>query len=1651
MAARRLLAPLAGLVALMAAPMLTPPAAAQSTPSPLCVSGCGGAGPSPVSVTPTSGQDVVHADGLLDSVTFTVKNSGTTYTDTYTLTFSCSTITCQLAKQGNPNPPGPLTLGPGAATTVYVKFTDPTSLAVSGSVALTAADTSDYRSTGDYALTVYDAPLVTLVAPSANGAGGRAIVHTRQPLVLATYTDTSALDTTSVALTIGGVAVTSLARLNRALLEWEVDTAHALIPGDSTDLALTVCNVHGGCTSVTRRTVLDNTGTPIVSFTGMPLEGQGRLFGAPLGPGLAVSGAEVEAGIAVPAYLARGAAHSTGLVYSTRQSHPRALVNVNLELDWPSGAPSQMKAVLLDGTVRLDSVVVQNTDCVGGGGRHCRIALQGDYAGSTFPTPTRKWLTVEVTVDSASTQKTTDDSVEVVLVDRRATPYGAGWMVSGVLQLVSAGSDKLLVGPTGAASIYRGFDGFYLSPPGDRSVLVWTGTDYELRFRDGSRVVFDSSGNETSVVDRNGNTTTIGYQSAPERVTGITDPTGHGFSFSYASNRLAAITDPGGRHTGFDLDASNDLVADTLPPLPAGARPETFRYTSSGANGAVLLQRRADVLGDATRVAYSARLRPVADSLPAVLPDTGSTLVTPVVAYAAQELRALGTLVSADSLFTQVTDPLGHWTRTALNRWGEGTTTWDSLGTLSRTSYTPDGLAAWTEGKVADSTRVYSTYNALDELVRSFHVRASGDTVRLDSLVYDGSGHVITSFDELGEATHLTYDAPGNVTTVVNPSSDTTRTWYSSTGLVDSVETPDGATRRYAYDSVWGNLEKTTAPDDSTVLADYAFDALGRDTTNLVKLPVQGDSATFAEYQWQRTRRYLDAGNLVDSVEVERTNNCAAPCGSPPAFPNDTLHVVWRRYTYTPLGRDSLALDTRGVATRSATDALGRLVARWPWTDSAAVVDSFRYDLAGNLRFQRTRRDTVIETRYDSRNRRTAMIVPGVGTYEYTYGGPNDELTRAAISGYVDPVGGVNPNVSWVYSQAGLLLADTSQGSFVTAYAADRYGRDTLVTDGTGGWRVRYDAVRGVADTVATPFGDTLTYTFDALGRASGPGISNGGALFSRRQGWSSDGELTLLDNVLNSAGGGLIGDFGALGSDLTGGYLAPGWDVQDTGQERFEVDSVVLDGWNRLEAVAYLTDSTPQSSDSFTFDAMGNLFPAGQSRTYDPVTNRLVLDGAPTANQYDRAGNLTYSKVLGGFDYDALNRLTEAGTSRYAYDVLGRRIAKRVSSGGNAGYVRMIYRGGEVIAEADSAGSVTLAYTWGQGHDDLVAIHDYTGGHDYYVAHDQVGSVRWVGRRDGTWMMSLRYTAYGALEDSAGTLPFVLRYRWLGREYDQESGLYDLRARYYDSGEERFIQEDPGGQATSSNPYAYGEDNPTAGRDLNGLVENEQMYAVPPARYDMEAAFQAAMCSDADAGDACAMALVTIDGGGDWMGFEDAQTAATEAASAEIAAQQIMNGACQGNNLSGSWVAVCKGAAVVYGEWSGKKNTDDEAIAIAYTIINRAYSGSVFARDYQNSGIVWQDVLVQESDPQQYNALLSARYSAAINYLFAGLGPEPAGLSVAVSAMVYAWNYPINAGYPYTYNFGGFSGSSYNGWTHNCPAGTPVVPIGGSTFMACD
>ncbi len=98
---------------------------------------------------------------------------------------------------------------------------------------------------------------------------------------------------------------------------------------------------------------------------------------------------------------------------------------------------------------------------------------------------------------------------------------------------------------------------------GDELRRLTDGT-FEYRNAQGGKLRFDSSGRLTSIVDFNGNTTTLTYSG--NNLSQITDAVGRSITLSYDSNnRIQTAQDPLGRITQYSYDSGGQLTRVTAP------------------------------------------------------------------------------------------------------------------------------------------------------------------------------------------------------------------------------------------------------------------------------------------------------------------------------------------------------------------------------------------------------------------------------------------------------------------------------------------------------------------------------------------------------------------------------------------------------------------------------------------------------------------------------------------------------------------------------------------------------------------------------------------------------------------------------------------------------------------------------------------------------------------------------------------------------------------------------------------------------------------------------------------------------------------------------------------------------------------------------
>jgi RHS repeat-associated protein len=133
-------------------------------------------------------------------------------------------------------------------------------------------------------------------------------------------------------------------------------------------------------------------------------------------------------------------------------------------------------------------------------------------------------------------------------------------------------------------------------------------------------------------------------------------------------------------------------------------------------------------------------------------------------------------------------------------------------------------------------------------------------------------------------------------------------------------------------------------------------------------------------------------------------------------------------------------------------------------------------------------------------------------------------------------------------------------------------------------------------------------------------------------------------------------------------------------------------------------------------------------------------------------------------------------------------------------------------VAEEVVNGAVTRRYVYG-----LARISQTQANGTSYYGYDAHGDVRTLMNASGTVTDTYDYDAFGNLIASTGTTPNVYRYQ--GEALDTETGLYYLRARYYDPISGRFVSVDPLADQ-GEHPYSYSSANPVDGHDPTGLQD---------------------------------------------------------------------------------------------------------------------------------------------------------------------------------------------------------------------------------------
>ena len=516
-------------------------------------------------------------------------------------------------------------------------------------------------------------------------------------------------------------------------------------------------------------------------------------------------------------------------------------------------------------------------------------------------------------------------------------------------------------------------------------------------------------------------------------------------------------------------------------------------------------------------------------------------------------------------------------------------------------------------------------------------------------------------------------------------------------------------------------------------------------------------------------------------------------------------------YAYDQAGNVAWTKDANGGRIRYAHNSMGLVCAV---TDQCGNTETFRYDKEGRETEHTDRNGTVTETKYnlygqpvlqsctDKDGERQVM-----GAWEYdSFGQP----TKAVAGGSC---------YTYEYRPDGKLLNKWSSGKLVESCTYYRDGSLRSLTDASGKTvRYEYDDAGRLEALRDEEDGLLAEYRYTAAGRIREV-ITKGG--IKTAYAYDEDGNISRL-TIGDGTQDGLLYDAFLL-YDLNGNRTKKSGERLQADGERGKMSVTFrYDSMNRLTG-----EDREGAGERYAYDLCGNRLSKEQYRKgavdvaeqyryneRNELTERTAA-GRRTAYRYDLNGSLV-SEEEGGrkseYCYDLLSRQTYVRTldgreQENAYDGEGLRAGLKENGKKSV----FLFHDGEILSECDGEGMPVRRHIHGAGLSHVQSLKDST----YHAYHqDEQGSTVYITGADNTAENCYRYDAFGNLTEKREGIHNRILYT--GQQYDQETGQYYLRARYYNPVVGRFLQEDTY-RGDGLNLYAYCANNPVGYFDPSG------------------------------------------------------------------------------------------------------------------------------------------------------------------------------------------------------------------------------------------
>ena len=1032
--------------------------------------------------------------------------------------------------------------------------------------------------------------------------------------------------------------------------------------------------------------------------------------------------------------------------------------------------------------------------------------------------------------------------------------FGPGWTDNLEVSLVVLGKSRLALHSEAGSEIpfKRQANGSYSPPAGLTGTITETADGYALARSDGSTTSFDAQGKLVSITDRDGNCQTV-ERNADGLVIAVADTAGRRIAIQRdEAGRITKLELPDGRSVGYAYDG--DLLTSVVD-----VRGGITRYEYDGTRlASVIDQNGHNVVSNTYETPAPPVYPPPAVSLPAgwlwaFSPFTGNVSWYTSDAWDWSSLPvgyAPPTSLPRDVL-DQV-DALGRHTHYSFNDDTGTLTVTDARGHAWKYVYDENGNVA-SETNPDGATTSFTRDSAgnvtaiTDALGNTLHLGYDDalDPTSLNlpdgsssSSVYNAIGDPTSKTDGLGNTTTIAYDEQGNPTLVTRADGSKASYSYDSHGLPVSYTNPSGATTDFSYDGS-GNLTSSVSPLGD--VASYGYDAAGN-VTSFVDPRGNELGANPDDYRWRETYDAADDLTSVTDPLGNETTLSYDPVGNLISRTDANGHVTG--YTYDAANRLIAVTEPDNSVIHYVYDEVGNLIAR---TDALGRMTTYMYDAENRPVVVTSPAGKTWTLGYDADGNLISMRTPSGGTIGYAH----DSLGRVVQVSYSDGT----PSVSYTYDAAGNRVSMTD-GSGTVRYAYDRLNRLVSVDasahrqDGAAdssasylyepsgnvtdrniaGAKVSYsyNADGRLASVKTTKPGKKAVvletdYSYDAAGNLIGTTLPNG---VVEARSYDRAGRLTSI-HATNPNGVSVFGVDYTL--DPAGNPTRAVFD-KPSGAERDE--SYSYDPLGRLIAYCATAGCKGKNKIAYTYDLAGDRLTEtiGKKTTayaYDPdseLLSQTLPDGTKLPYSYDANGNETQAGPW-SYSYNLANELIQATngstSAAYSYDGDGNRLTEQVS-GSTPQTTRYLWDQNfglpQLAGTQDGSGSTLASFIYGNGP---LAMIDVSGAYRYYTT-DELGSIRATTGPAGGVRDRGSYQPFGeALANGGGAITNDSKpLAFTGQYLDPVTGLYDMRARNYDSSTGRFQSPDPLGAIDSpeESQYGYARNDPTSFVDPSGM-----------------------------------------------------------------------------------------------------------------------------------------------------------------------------------------------------------------------------------------